>query len=131
MSTLAEFITENGITMTAKRADRNPNMDDASMDHWRCTLKAAAGTRLVTYFSMGSGHGGKEPTAEDVLDCLASDASGVENASSFEDWCSEYGYEPDSRKDHALFKVCEKQAAKLKAFLPEGYDTLLWETERL
>ena len=91
--TIAQFVAANRITMTAMWTDRNPNMDDAEyMDHWKVVIRRPGHT-LTTYFSMGYGHSGKAPKAKDVLDCLASDASGTEN--SFEDWCSEYGYESD------------------------------------
>ena len=74
----------------------NPNMNDASMDHWRCRLRND-GKSMTVYFSKGSGHNGAAPTLEEVLETLASDASGVDNARDFEDWCSEYGYDTDSR----------------------------------
>jgi hypothetical protein len=74
---------------------------------------------------MGSGHKGKQPTVADVLDCLASDSAGVENADSFEGWCSEYGYDTDSRKALATYKQCEKQADRLKSLVGAAYETLL------
>ena len=127
--TIAQFVAANRITMTAMWTDRNPNMDDAEyMDHWKVVIRRPGHT-LTTYFSMGYGHSGKAPKAKDVLDCLASDASGTEN--SFEDWCSEYGYESDSRKAERIYKACEHSAKRLKAFLGEElYQQLLWHCER-
>ncbi len=131
MTTMKEFIEQNKITLTSERTDSNPNMDDSSkMDHWKCTLRQPDGRRMTVTFSKGSGHHGEEPEAAEVLDCLASDSSGIENAQSFEDWCGEYGYDTDSRKAEKIFKTCERQAEKLKAFLGHLYKTLLWETER-
>ena len=81
---------------------------------------------------MGYGHNGKAPKAADILDCLASDAASYDNARSFEDWASEFGYDEDSRKAERIFKACGKQAIKLKRFLGEpAYERLLWDTERL
>src|SRR5687768_444956 len=109
--TMAEFIASVGLSMTVEHAGRNPNMDSTSpMDHWECTLEVD-GRFMVVPFSMGKGLGGEEPTAETVLDCLASDSSGIE--SSFEDWCSELGYDPDSRKAERIYNVCRKQAEEL------------------
>jgi hypothetical protein len=72
------------------------------------------------------------PTLGEVLDCLASDAASVDNARSFEDWASDFGYDTDSRKAKRTYKTCEKQAAKLKALLgDEAYEQLLYHTERL
>jgi hypothetical protein len=130
--TLAAFIATNKIKARAAWTDRNPHMEGSDrMDNWKVQLRMGA-KRLSVYFSMGMGHGGAEPGADDVLNCLASDAAGIENASSFEDWCDEYGYDTDSRKHLRTFKVCERQAEKLKAFLGDDlYRELLWETERL
>ena len=131
-TTLAEFIERNKITLQATETDRNPHMADSeNMDHWRVTLTCNRRT-FTLYFSKGRGHHGAEPTADEVLDCLASDASGVDNARGFEDWASEYGYDTDSRKAEKIYKQCGKQAEKLKNLLgPATYQELLYETERL
>jgi hypothetical protein len=46
---------------------------------------------MTVYFSQGPAIS-REPTIEDVLDCLVLDASG---ADSFEDWCAEFGYDTE------------------------------------
>ena len=141
--TIAQFVRENRISMTADRCDSNPSMPDSeNMDHWKCVLRLANGPMtaksgpskraMTVYFSMGYGHNGKAPKVADVLDCLSSDASGFENARSFEDWCSEYGYDTDSRKAEKIFKTVEHQAKRLSNFLgPDAYQQLLWSVERL
>lgn len=130
--TMQEFIKAHKITMTAEWADSNPNMEDSgNMDHWKCILKMGR-KRLTVPFSMGIGHNGKAPKVEDVLDCMASDSSGIDNTTSFEDWCADYGYDTDSRKAERTFRVCERQAQKLRAFIGDNdYETLLYDTERL
>ncbi len=133
MSTLRGFISRHGISMTAELINRRPDghMSDmpAGTAHYRCTLRSK-GKRLTVYFSQGPAIC-KEPTAEDVLDCLASDAAGFANARGFEDWCAEYGYDEDSRKAAKIYRTIEKQAAKLEAFIPAGFiDNLLFQTER-
>ena len=71
------------------------------------------------------------PELADVLDCLASDAAGYENARHFEDWAAEYGYDQDSRKGYAIFETVEKQAKDLQRLLgTEAFNKLLWEVER-
>src|SRR5689334_5397643 len=100
---LTEFCKLHRISMTAEQATDNPYMDSASrdsMDHWKvkftryqdftCTgdtlrFHGKILARMTTYFSMGVGHGGAEPTAARVLDCLASDASSVDQQT-FEGW---------------------------------------------
>jgi hypothetical protein len=130
MRTIRDFVTQNGITIKVERADSNKNAPDwKDANHYKVTLKMA-GKQLTTYFSQGYGING-EPKASSVLDCLASDAAGYENARDFEDWASEYGYDTDSRKAEKMYKVIGKQADKLKLFLGENlYDSLLWNTER-
>jgi hypothetical protein len=129
--TVSKFIRDNKIKFTADHADSNPGMvDSANMDHWKCLL-SRPGKRMTVYFSMGYGHRGSAPKAADVLDCLGTDASTIENADCFETWASEYGYGMDSRKAEKIFKNCEHQAKRLCAFLGEElYHQLLWNTER-
>jgi hypothetical protein len=87
-------------------------------------------TSLV--FSKGSGHNGEAPTVAEVLDCLASDAAGIENARDFEDWCSEYGYDTDSRKNARAYRACKRQAIALNRIMGNDglYERLLFHTER-
>lgn len=127
--TLEQFIKSAGISMTAERTDRNPNMDDsANMDHWRVVLKAGR-SRLTTYFSMGYGYHGKAPKASEVLSCLASDASSADE--SFEDWCANYDFDTDSRKAERTYRAVQSSTAKLRKFLGESvFDTLLYHTEQ-
>ena len=138
---IKQFVKQQYITLSAEWTERNPYMDDpewervAAPDHWKVTLRRRdpeTGKRyqMTTYFSMGVGYGGREPVVEEVLDSLAMDASGVENARDFEDWASEYGYDTDSRKAERSYRACQKTAAQLKRFLDDDlYDTLLWHVD--
>ena len=127
--TMQQFLKAHNITMTSERVDSNPNMPSRDMDHWKVTLRRPHHT-LTTYFSMGFGHNGKEPKADEVLDCLASDANGA-NQNTFEDWCSEYGYDTDSRKAERTYKACEYTCKRLRTFLDGNLDTLFYGTERM
>ena len=147
--TMYEFVKIHRITMTSDRIDSNPHMaSPREMDHWKCKLSRTWGARtdpeaapVRTYatrknrmtvpFSMGFGHNGKAPEAADVLSCLASDASSV-SQSDIEEWCRDMGYDTDSRKAERTYKICQKQAGRLKRFLGDDlYDTLLYHTEQL
>lgn len=152
---LAEFIEAEGITAEVEWADENPNaIDEWPPDarHFLVTLKrspartvgsaelldgrwsaeqAGSSSTLAVPFSQGSGHT-EEPTAADVLDCLASDGASVENARSFDDWAVEYGYDTDSRRAFATYETCQRQARELREWLgDEATEALLWNTERL
>jgi hypothetical protein len=143
--TLAQFIERHGIVMTAERTQRNPNMDDSKWeaDHWLCTIRCGK-RKLDTYFSQGIGHRAKPlpswqgkgrpiaPKLDAVLDCLAMDASTIENSRDFEEFARELGYDTDSRKAERAYDACKRQARDLERLLGrEAYNQLLWEVERL
>jgi hypothetical protein len=56
------------------------------------------------------------PTAEEVLDCLLSDAMALEY-DTFEDWASDYGYDTDSIKARDTFHFVRKQSKQLITLL--------------
>ena len=131
MKTLKQFVKENDVTMDVEYSDYNKN-DPEWMDanHYKVTLKHNK-KRFTTYFSQGYGIKG-EPKPEDVLNCLASDSASIENARSFEEWAGEFGYDTDSRKSEKIYKVCQKQAEKIKALFGDDlYNELLFNTESL
>ena len=136
MQTIQQFIASHHIKMDVDYAPNNPNMGSdekwmAAANHYKCTFHRK-GKRLTTYFSQGCGIT-REPTTADVLNCLALDTAGIENARSFEEWCGEYGYDTDSRKAEKIWKVCQRQAEKLKAFIDDhkAFQSLLFDTESL
>lgn len=133
MVSMTQFVADNNIrARTEEQTDHNPNMPESrDMNHWRVTLRGPHG-RMSLVFSKGYGHNGAEPTPDEVLDCLASDAATVENTNSFEEWCCEFGFETDSRKAERAYRACVRQAESLKRILgPDLYNSLLWNTERL
>lgn len=60
-----------------------------------------------------SGHGLVKPKPADVLHCIVMDDP---RDLSFDDWASEYGYDADSRKAEAIYRACQEQTAKGRAF---------------
>ena len=53
-------------------------------------------------------------TAAQVLGSVAQDCRGpYVDRQSFEDWCSEYGYDTDSRKAEATFRACREGGERL------------------
>lgn len=155
MNTISEFIASHGITMTATlvskaEATKGLDSDHANQDHWNVLLSCGK-QRYQTSFYMGVGLRGERrghtwageygkvrdvmipPKAEHVLDCIAADAAGFINARGFEDWASEYGYDPDSRKAEATYRAVEAEANALRKLLGSeaAFQTLLFDTERL
>lgn len=144
LPTLDDFIQEEGIGMLAEKFATRPDLAmDGLKRHFKCTLHAGKATRwdggadsawereMVVWFSQGDAHK-LPPTTADVLDCLASDASGYDNSRNFEDWCADYGYDDDSRKAEKIYHTVAEDAKRLRHFLGnEAYNQLLNEVERL
>ena len=129
---LSDFIGNTAITSHVKRVASNPNMNDMGVGArlWIVTLRFGRFSMRVP-FSQGSAHT-VAPTTADVLDCLASDARGFENARDFSGWCAEYGYDVDRLSAFRTFNTVARQAARLRAMLgQDNYERLLWNTERL
>jgi hypothetical protein len=126
---LQAFIDQNGITATVKPGPVNPYMDMAGMNHYVVTFQRD-GQTLSTPFSTGASWD-RDPDATDALDCLASDAAGVESANGFEAWAGDYGYDPDSRADERTYNALVKGAEELKTFLGDDlFEILLYNTQR-
>lgn len=107
--------------------------DGFTADGWKVTLmrKDAAGRshRLTVPFWTGV-HNGAEPTAFEVMECLCLDAASIENALNFEDWCSELGSDPDSRRAEKTFLACQRTHNRLAQFLGDDFAKFLYaETE--
>lgn len=173
MTTIAEFVSEHGITIETLRThvvpgfvphvepfNRRPSgmmptpaKDDDGWQHfaWAIRLKRP-GLELDTTYRMGIAHVTKTghrsyypqwgeslpfyeptpPTAEEVLDSLAGDASFYLEARDFEDFAASLGYDSDSRKAEKLYHECGEIAKKLRSFLgAAAAETLLFGVERL
>lgn len=126
-----DFCKMHHIRIESEYADENKNAPEwTDANHYKVTLKMGK-KQFTTYYSMGYAIT-EEPQADDVLNCLALDSSSVENARDFSDFANELGYDDDSIKALHTYKVCVKQAKRLKEFLGEDlYNTLLWEVESL
>jgi hypothetical protein len=138
---LRAFLARHGITAEAFLVDQRPDSLMADMPagsrHWRVVLKrwepdnyTPHRRQLTVYFSQGPAIE-QELTAEDVLDCLASDWAGWDQAHNFGEWCMDYGYDTDSRKAEAIWRELGRQAAQLERFLGAALvRELAYNTER-
>jgi hypothetical protein len=98
----------------------------AEYDEWqraahpyRVTLRYQRRT-LTTDYWMGQALT-DEPDASGVLGSLLLDAR--IGAGSFEDYCSDFGADEDSRKEYRAWQACKRTAAKLRRFLGADFDT--------
>lgn len=136
--TIQEYITDNGIKALVLSASGNAAMkpaDGASRDeqrwyreasHYKVTLKRPDGRKLTVPFSCGSAC--DKPDAATVLDCLCSDATCPDT---FEDFCSEYGYDTESRRAERTFHACLKVRDDMREFLGDDFDAVVYEMERM
>ena len=85
---------------------------------------------MTVPFGMGS-RADRRAHGRDVINCLASDAAGYENARSFEDWANDYGYDTDSRKRPHTYEPGRAPDERLKAFLGDGVRRLPVQAEGL
>lgn len=108
---------------------------DYTMGHGHCKSRLVPGKRtlLINWSAIknecedgkarraeavcpGTMHPG--PKLEDVLACLAADAT-VLDYPSFEEWALDFGYDSDSRKAEKIYHDCLEQALKLRSILGE------------
>jgi hypothetical protein len=82
------------------------------------------GRQMTVPFYCGVMH--SWPTTRDVVECLASDVFCFDRdyVRDFEDFCSDLGYDPDSRKAEATYKAGVKQTKAFERFI--GPDLLRW-----
>lgn len=144
MQGIQDFIRAHGVSIediTRVDAPDPPSQWDRAASHWMVTIvREGTPARMLVPFHMGSAHAGP-PCLADVLDCMASDSSGYENAEhEYVAWVHEFrrdahvwneDTEQWDRTDGATFDQVERQATELREFLGEdAYESLLWQTER-
>lgn len=61
------------------------------------------------------------PVAADVLSCVVSDAHA--GGQSFTEFCSDFGYDEDSRKAHKVWRKCKDGALKAYRLLGSEFET--------
>lgn len=110
-----------GIKMKVDHVHENPNMSDFEGDHWKVVLRRANRATMSFYYSKGYGHNGAEPKLAEVMELLQMDSYCCDT---FEEFCSEYGYDADSRSVERTFKLCRRFAAKIKKFFGTDLELL-------
>lgn len=71
----------------------------------------------------------RKPKIEDILNALVCDTLNIDM--SFEEWCSDYGYDTDSRKAYRIYESCRNEYKNLQRFLPANILAELYECEQL
>jgi hypothetical protein len=113
---LTKLCEGRGVKLTYTTGGRVPD-NMRGMTPYKCTLKYQ-GRQLTTPFFMGSIG---VPDVADVLSNLLSETNGVE-CGDFEGWCSDFGYDSDSRSAERVYKQCKAMAPKVRALLGHDYN---------
>lgn len=131
----AEFLSKNGMRFRAVRHGGKcpawagegermrgdcPECHTIHGDFHRVTIwREAGGPRLAFDFwgSQADAAAGVALTAYSVLACISGD---IYTPDTFEEFCSEYGYDADSRKALSTFKRCARFADRMRAFFSEA-----------
>src|SRR5574343_91445 len=109
----AQFAAKHGIKLSIIGEDFRPYFadDKQSRSVYKCRL-SRNGKQYTFNFGQSIANMGQEPTMYDILACLTK-----YDPESFEDFCSNYGYDTDSRKAFATYKaVCKEFAAVDRLF---------------
>ena len=121
------FLQENNIAYAARYVGETMRDNKWQCDAWRVSF-AAGKSRFETDYFTGLGHRkkGREyvnagfktpdkpvaPCAADVLYSLVLDSSAIDT--SFDYWCSDYGYDADSISAFNTYQACCKIAKELR-----------------
>jgi len=82
--------------------------------HYRVTLTGPGGSYTLDFWgSINDGETGAQASAYDVLACLEWFDPGT-----FESFCGDFGYEPDSIKASKAWRAVKAQAAALQRIFP-------------
>jgi hypothetical protein len=113
---LRKLVAKLGIRITSKFIGEK-TQDNWLSREWKVTLRLKGRQLTTAYFT---GMGINEPDAASVIYSLCSDARVIEY--SFEEFCSEFGYDSDSRKAERTYNACVKMAPKVRKFLGEHFE---------
>jgi len=103
-----DFMTKMGATMETKLLGNMPYFDDdkEARDVYQITLKRD-GNAYSFRFGQSIVHSrpnGQKPTAYDILAGVQKNDPGT-----FEDFCSDFGYDEDSRKAEKIYFAVQKE----------------------
>ena len=108
-----------GFKINSVRID-NTNETFPNSDAWKVQITNPRGQTLTRKYYKGYGHKGAEPSIEEFMGSLISDADCVAYRSEL-DFANDLGYDYTTRQEikyvHKIYKACEKIAERLETFL--------------
>lgn len=111
-----EFALKHGIKLTFGSPSYGSHFDDDKQSRYIFPCKLSCNGKSYSFkFGQSIAAGDERPSMYDVLACMTKYDPGT-----FENFCSEYGYDTDSRKAEKTYKaVCKEFAAMERLFSPE------------
>lgn len=90
--------------------------DDDGWEHYASTVRLSYpdGPSFYLPWRAGLGHSPNDITTHEVLYAVISDAQS--GALDFDDFCSEFDYDEDSRKAYATWEACQKMNRDLRSW---------------
>jgi hypothetical protein len=135
-----DYCERLGIRLSCERVDENPLADfdprawrGQVPSHWRVTLTFKARDtgrirKISTYYSTTAA----EPDCADVVNLMAKEAAGYDDHGAYEEWAAAFGFDPDSRRGHRVWRSLGTMAERMCRWLgPAEYQNLLYRVERL
>jgi hypothetical protein len=119
------FLKQTETTFKAKffKHDHYFTGDKDQRDIYKVTLRNKKGSYTFT-FGQSIANTGKQPSAYSVLACLTKYDVG-----SFDDFCSEFGYDTDSMSDLKTYKAVAKEYQSLKRLFTDEELELMSEIQ--
>jgi hypothetical protein len=113
----ADFLTKHGIKFSFELVNtKRPSWDEnRQCNHFVVTFQKAGKKMSFDFFDSINNFekGVTELRAYDALTCCSSE---LYCPDTFEEFCSEYGYDEDSRSAEKTFRALSKMSKKLRAF---------------
>ena len=124
----AEKIIDS-LRFTATEADEQKDLFTPSHVLYKCRIVNPANNRRYTFDYQCNPSATHEPTKEDCLYCILSDASCVESCTDEADFLTEFGYidggADQVRKGLKAYKACKRTAAAIDRIFTEDEKTAL------
>lgn len=111
-----DFAKKHGITLKIKSSEYKKHFIDDKEQRYVFRCQLICNKKSYTFsFGQSIAFGSKKPTMYDILTCMTKHDPG-----SFENFCSEYGYDTDSIKASKIYTaVCREFEAMERLFTEE------------
>lgn len=111
-----EICKKHGITMKVGAPKYGPVDWDKEHDHYRFPVTISKdGQSMRVMFTQSLAQGSNPPDEYDIITCLAKDDPG-----SFENFCSDFGYDTDSRSAEKTYRAVKTEWKKVLRVFGEG-----------